>query len=169
MERKPSPSHPIFKQWGEISREHIELIQAKAGTPVGAILEDKQLKIKRFLPKAAWARLLFVSLAVFLTMGVLWFIHRPVTPKDTKWNDVVAEAKAGRYTLIGTAELRKYYEKGFENILLVDTRQGWEFRTGHIPGAINFPMEPTRWSRWRSRGALEAALGTDKNRLTVFY
>ena len=39
--------------------------------------------------------------------------------------------------------------------MLIDTRQDWEYRTGHIQGAINFPMEPTWWSRWRKADASE--------------
>jgi hypothetical protein len=30
-------------------------------------------------------------------------------------------------------------------------------------------MEPTRWSRWRNKGALQTFLGPDKNRMIVFY
>jgi rhodanese-related sulfurtransferase len=51
----------------------------------------------------------------------------------------------------------------------VDTRQEWEYRTGHIKGAVNFSMEPTRWSRWRSAAALKAFLGPDRERTIVFY
>jgi rhodanese-related sulfurtransferase len=54
-------------------------------------------------------------------------------------------------------------------MLLVDTRQEWEYRTGHIKGALNFPMEPTWMSRWRNKGALENFLGPDKERYLVFY
>jgi rhodanese-related sulfurtransferase len=53
--------------------------------------------------------------------------------------------------------------------MLVDTRQEWEYRTGHIEGAINFPMEPTGWSRWRKADALLNVLGPNKNQLIVFY
>ena len=81
----------------------------------------------------------------------------------------LAEAESGGYRLMDTARLRKHYERGFEDVLVVDTRQEWEFRTGHIPGAINFSMEPTWWSRLRSRAALEKAMGPDRNRVLVFY
>ena len=54
-------------------------------------------------------------------------------------------------------------------VLLVDTRQDWEYRSGHIQGAVNFPLEPTAWSRWRSQGRLAALLGPDQDRLVVFY
>jgi rhodanese-related sulfurtransferase len=54
-------------------------------------------------------------------------------------------------------------------MLLVDTRQEWEYRSGHIKGALNFPIEPTWLSRWRNKGALAKFLGPDKNRFIVFY
>lgn len=79
------------------------------------------------------------------------------------------EAKSGGYGLISLEELKKNYEEGNKNILLVDTRQEWEYRTGHIKGALNFPMEPTWLSRWRKRSALETLMGSDKNRFIVFY
>jgi rhodanese-related sulfurtransferase len=53
--------------------------------------------------------------------------------------------------------------------MLIDTRQEWEYRAGHIAGALLFPMEPTWWARWRKAGALRELLGEDKDRLVVFY
>ena len=53
------------------------------------------------------------------------------------------EAKSGGYQLISTNELKELYEKNVEKILLVDTRQDWEFAAGHIKAAVNFPIEPT--------------------------
>ena len=120
-------------------------------------------------PQAHRNRLVFALAAVILTTAALWFTHRSVTVKQTTWEDVRAEAKAGGYSLIGTDELKKLHEKGFQNTLVADTRQEWEYRTGHIPGAINFPMEPTWWSRVSSGGRLEVALGSDKNRRIIFY
>jgi rhodanese-related sulfurtransferase len=52
---------------------------------------------------------------------------------------------------------------------MVDTRQDWEYRTGHMKGAVNFPIEPSAWGWWRSQGALDKFLGPDKDRLIVFY
>ena len=51
----------------------------------------------------------------------------------------------------------------------MDTRQDWEFISGYIQGALNFPIEPTRWGRWRAEKPLPALLGPDKNRAVVFY
>lgn len=115
-------------------------------------------------------RSIFLSLvAVVATMAALWFTNRAVTPRTATWDDVVAEAKNGGYRLISTEELAGRYSKDPGNLLMVDTRQDWEFRTGHIKGAVNFPMEPTWWSRWRKADALAALLGADKTRPVVFY
>jgi predicted sulfurtransferase len=108
-------------------------------------------------------------LAILLTVGALWFTNRAVTPKQATWDDVLAEGKNGGYGIITTEALSELYQKNAGSILLVDTRQEWEYRTGHLKGAVNFPMEPTAWSRWRKASALEAFLGADKNRTVVFY
>lgn len=108
-------------------------------------------------------------MAVLMTVGTLWLTNRAVTPKQATWEDVVAEGKRGNYQIITTDELYKLYQQQADNLLLVDTRQEWEFRTGHLQGALNFPMEPTAWARWRKASALEHFLGTDKDRPLVFY
>jgi len=106
---------------------------------------------------------------VALVIGALWFTNRAVTPKEATWEDVLAEAKHGGYQIIKTGDLWGRYQKDVKSLLLVDTRQEWEFRTGHLKGALNFPMEPTAWSRWRKQKPLETFLGRDKNRFIVFY
>lgn len=108
-------------------------------------------------------------IAMLLTIGALWSTNRTVTPKEATWEDVLAESRRGNYQLIATEELAKLSQQGEAAPLLIDTRQEWEFRTGHITGAINFPMEPTWWARWRKAGELEKVLGQDLERLLVFY
>jgi 3-mercaptopyruvate sulfurtransferase SseA len=112
---------------------------------------------------------LLAFVAIAITAGALWFSNRSVTPKEATWEDVHNEAKLGGYNIINTEELWKLYNKNPDNLFLVDTRQEWEYRTGHIKGALNFPMEPTWFSRWRKKGDLEAFLGSDKDRFIVFY
>jgi 3-mercaptopyruvate sulfurtransferase SseA len=112
---------------------------------------------------------LLALVAIAITVGALWYTNRSVTPKEATWEDVVSEAGRGGYRLISTEELWERYGKDSKNLLLVDTRQEWEYRTGHIRGALNFPMEPTWLSRWRKKGELEKFLGPDKNRFIVFY
>ena len=112
---------------------------------------------------------LFALVAVIITSGYLWQANRVVTPKAATWNDVLTEARQGGYRIISTDELWQRYEKDPGKMLLVDTRQEWEYRTGHIKGAFNFPIEPTWMSRWRNKSALGKFLGPDKVRSLVFY
>ena len=112
---------------------------------------------------------LLAFMAIAITAGALWFTNRTVTPKEATWEDVQAEAKQGGYHIINTEELWKRYNNNPDRLLLVDTRQEWEYRTGHIKNAVNFPIETTWLSRWRNKGALQKFLGPDKNRLIVFY
>lgn len=107
--------------------------------------------------------------AVILTLGALWYIHRPVVVPETTLAEVEAEAARGGYRLVTTETLADLYRQQRDKVLLVDTRQDWEYRSGHIEGAVNVPLEPTAWSRWRSEGLLAALLGPDRNRLVVFY
>ena len=112
---------------------------------------------------------IYALIAISLTIGFIWYGNRSVTPQKADWDDVRAEAAKGGYQLISADKLWQQYKSNPESLFLVDTRQEWEYRSGHIQGAVNFPMEPTWLSRWRKKGALETVLGPDKNRLIVFY
>jgi len=107
--------------------------------------------------------------AVLVTVGALWLTNRAVTPKEATWDDVLAEGRTGGYQIITTEELSERYRKDAGSLLLVDTRQEWEYRTGHLEGAVNFPIEPTAWSRWRKASSLESFLGPDRDRTIIFY
>lgn len=112
---------------------------------------------------------LLAFLAIGITAGALWFTNQSVTPKEATWEDVQNEAKQGGYHIINMEDLWKRYSKNPDSLLLVDARQEWEYRTGHIKRAVNFPIEPTWWSRWRKAGDLKTFLGADKDRTIVFY
>jgi len=112
---------------------------------------------------------LLALIAIAVTVGALWFTNGSVTPTEATWADVEAEAKMGGYKLISIDELWERYRKNADSMLVVDTRQAWEYRSGHIKGAVNFPMEPTWFSRWEKKGALETFLGPDKARSIIFY
>ena len=112
---------------------------------------------------------LIALVAVLLTVAALWFTNRVVTPKEATWDDVLAEAKTNGYRIITTEELAERHRKDAKSLLLVDTRQEWEYRTGHLKGALNCPVEPTGWSRWRRAAELETFLGPDKDRAIIFY
>ena len=108
-------------------------------------------------------------LAIAVTLGSLWYTNGAVAPRQATWADVVVEAQHGGYNLITTDDLAKRYRQDRNSLLLVDTRQEWEYRSGHILGAVNFPMEPTWFARWWKKGDLDKLLGPDKNRFIVFY
>lgn len=112
---------------------------------------------------------LFALAAMSLTLALVWYMQRPAAPKQASWDDVVTEARAGGYRIISTEELAERYQADPSSLMMIDTRQEWEFRTGHISSAVNFPMEPTAWARWRRAAALEEFLGPDRDRLLVFY
>jgi 3-mercaptopyruvate sulfurtransferase SseA len=115
------------------------------------------------------SRIILALTAVIITTVMLRYTNQTAIPKDATWDDVVAEAQSGGYRLISTDELKKRYQSKTDTLLLVDTRQEWEYRSGHIKGAVNLPMEPTWLSRWRKKGELERLLGADKDRFIVFY
>jgi predicted sulfurtransferase len=113
--------------------------------------------------------ILLAIVAIFITVIAVWYSQRPIKPIQAKWDDVLAEAKTGGYHIITTEELADRYHKSRSALLLIDTRQEWEYRTGHIEGALNFPMEPTWWSRWLKADELKEFIGPDKDRTIVFY
>jgi hypothetical protein len=79
------------------------------------------------------------------------------------------EAQRGGYRLIDVDTLWELYQGKADSILLVDTRQDWEYRSGSIKGARHFSMEPTWFSRLIERNALAQLLGPDKDRILIFY
>jgi len=109
------------------------------------------------------------ALAVSLTVLSFWYSQRPLPPATSNFKQVQQEAARGGYRLITTGKLWELQQSGPEETLLVDTRQEWEYRTGHIKGAVNFTMEPTAWARWREKGPLEKLLGKNRERNIVFY
>jgi 3-mercaptopyruvate sulfurtransferase SseA len=98
-----------------------------------------------------------------------WWRRRPPAPREVGWDEVVAAAQAGGYRLISAKEMADRYRRDPRAVLWVDTRPVGEYREGHIRGALNFPLTPTWWGRWRASKALSKLLGPDKERLVVFY
>nr|MBF0223059.1 rhodanese-like domain-containing protein [Desulfobulbaceae bacterium] len=112
--------------------------------------------------KNSWRLILLLCLAI--TVGLM-------APKAfaADMEQVRQEAKQGGYRLITTNDLRDLIQQNSAGVLLVDTRQDWEYAAGHITGALNFSMEPTWLARLTRRGALEQFLGPDKHKHIVFY
>lgn len=115
-------------------------------------------------------RLILAIVSIGIALGYLSFTPPNPNPKEMTWEEVLIDAQKGGYEVITTEQLRELYkEKDLGQLLLVDTRQDWEYRTGHIKGALNFSIEPTWWSRWLKRGELKTFLGPDRNRTIIFY
>jgi 3-mercaptopyruvate sulfurtransferase SseA len=112
---------------------------------------------------------MLVASLILMAVGILSSIDCTAASTTPTWEDAVQEAKRGDYRLLTTDEVQKLYEDRTPGLLLVDTRQEWEHRAGHIAGSVNFSMEPTAWARWTKRGDIEKLLGPDKDRPIVFY
>jgi len=114
-------------------------------------------------------RIILGLLVFVIAVGsALWLTSRAVTPQEASWDDVLAQAERRGYGVVTTDELWELYRTD-PGLLLVDTRQEWEFAPGHMEGAVIFPMEPTWWARWSKKDDLRAVLGEDKERTIVFY
>ncbi len=116
-----------------------------------------------------WLSILPTLFAMAVTAVFVWYLQRPAAPRQATWEDVVIEAQNGDYRIITTEELAERYGNDPASVTIVDTRQDWEYRTGHIENSVNFSMEPTALARWRKAGALEKFLGADKDQHLVFY
>ena len=75
------------------------------------------------------------TIAVSLALLALWYIHLPAPIVTSNMAQVELEAKNGGYRLINVEVLSKLYLADREKVLLVDTRQEWEHRAGHIAGS----------------------------------
>jgi len=115
-----------------------------------------------------WKTALAIS-SLLITLLYLWSSSRPVVVAEVTPEEVIAEAERGGYELIEIERLHALYQERSADLLLVDTRQDWEFRAGRIEGAQLFPMEPTWWARYRAKDDLVALLGPNKARALVFY
>lgn len=114
--------------------------------------------------------MVFVS---FLILNTFFLVRFPPTssaaPVQGSVDKIAQEAKRGGYQLIDLEKLWTLYQEKQDKILLVDCRQDWEYHSGHIKGAVNFPIEPTWLARMTQRGALEQFLGPEKEKTIVFY
>ena len=113
--------------------------------------------------------ILMPGLALSVTLLIIWCLNLPAPVVESNMAQVEREAADGGYRLIDVETLSGLYQKDREKILLVDTRQEWEHRAGHIAGSVNFSMEPTWWARWQRKGALKTLLGSPKGQTLVFY
>ena len=106
---------------------------------------------------------------LYLLVGQSALQAAAVQPPEQSYDAVIAEAKKGGYRLIEIEELWQVYQQTGDDLILVDTRQDWEYHAGYIKGAVNFSMEPTWLARLTQQAALEQFLGPDRTKTIVFY
>ena len=97
-------------------------------------------------------------LVVLVMSAVFAFNGSLALAQDMTANDLVAEAKKN-ITMISVKEAKALLDKG--GVVFLDCREPKEYKSGHIPGAINIP-----------RGLLEFQIGskiTEKNTSVVMY
>ena len=81
------------------------------------------------------------------------------------------EVESGGYKIVSTEELKNWIAQK-KNMLIVDTMPFEDsYKKQHIPGAINFvfPVPEVKSLDDKTKAAFEKALGTNKDRLIVFY
>ena len=88
--------------------------------------------------------LLIPVIAVAVTLLTVWYVHLPSPLVTASMAQVIQEAKDGGYRLIDMESLSERFQTDRGSILLVDTRQEWEHRAGHIAGSVNFSIAPIR-------------------------
>jgi len=80
------------------------------------------------------------------------------------------QAAQDGYRLIGQAELRELLA-AVPPPLIIDARPDYEYRQGHIPGALSVPFEPGEAHGLApdKKARLQHELGPDKERTVVVY
>jgi thiosulfate/3-mercaptopyruvate sulfurtransferase len=81
------------------------------------------------------------------------------------------EVERGGYKIVSTSELKKWIDEK-KAMLIVDTMPNEDsYKKQHIPGAVNFefPIPEVTKLDDKTKAAFEKLLGSDKDRLIVFY
>lgn len=115
------------------------------------------------------------AIKIFFTVAALvWvMLALPVQADEHKeiwWEQAREAADRDGYRLITTAGLKDLYSRAAP-MTVIDTRFSYEFEHSTLPGAIGVPFDLS--DRFglsaEKRQALLEAMGTDKERTTVFF
>ena len=139
---------------------------------IGTIIEKLDIVISSLNLADKNMRKLILILFTFIIFSLGFLVSSQIIaqqPPAVFPVEVQAEAIKGGYQLIDMTQLWQLYQQDEQNLFLVDTRQDWEYHSGHIKNALNFPMAPTWLARLTQRGPLEQFLGQDKSKTIVFY
>ena len=116
--------------------------------------------------------------AVLAVAFVLGFAHTSLAAwggKELETEKIAVtfarEVERGKYKIVSTEELKKWIDEK-KDMLIVDTMPFEDsFKKQHIPGAVNFvfPIPEVTQLDEKTKAAFEKVLGTNKDRLIVFY
>jgi len=86
------------------------------------------------------------------------------------WADAESLAVRDGYRLISSRALRALYQHSAD-FLVVDVRPDYEYKAGHLPGAVQIEFDPGDKYRLedRKKARFEKVLGPEKNRLIIIY
>ena len=118
--------------------------------------------MNKLLSLSLWASLILFIAAVSSSAAA------KETP--TWWERAEALASREGYRLINVDDLMVLYESKKE-VLIVDVRPKYEYRDGHLPGAVQleFDLSERLSIKPAKRLQFEKTLGPDKNRAIVIY
>ena len=126
------------------------------------------LRRRDLRPMISGSKLLIAAAVLAcLTAGAWWAMPWGALSENATWDRAVEAAKQGRYELMHTDEIRQLLEEAPQKLVVVDLRNREDYRQGHIPGAINIPLESGLWNWLGGKQRLAAALGPDKSRYAV--
>ena len=115
-----------------------------------------------------------ISVLAFVVISLFVFSGRGQAATDRQAQalaQVRDEARQGNYRLIAPETIKAQFLKNPTSLLLVDTRQEWEYHREYIKDAVNLPVTPTWWTQYSPwvRSEIQKILGPDKERYIVFY
>jgi len=121
--------------------------------------------MKRIIP----ATLTLLALTLLATNAFAWGAKELENEKGAM--TFSAEVERGGYKVVSTPELKKWMDEK-KDMLIIDTMPYEDsYKKNHIPGAkqMEFPIPEMKSIDDKKKAELVKLLGTDKNRLIVFY
>ena len=131
------------------------------------ISSEAELRCFWPLPVRTRSVLAFLLLSLFAFSGRG---HGATDPQAQALAQVQEEARKGNYRLIAPETIKSQFLKNPSSLLLVDTRQEWEYQREYIQNAVNLPVTRSWWTQYSplARSEMKKLLGPDKEHHVVF-
>lgn len=95
--------------------------------------------MKNFLLRLLLGTLLFIGILAIAPMPVLAVGSMPQTQLSAELDNFLTSLPRDYYTIKNTEALKSIVKR--DNALLIDVRQPSEYKSGHIPSAINISLQ----------------------------